>query len=81
MERVPGPIIPHQMAMVELIGLFPTKNFVIKNGEILLDPKLREQWLESNMPAPQRQIMDLLDRALTPPGGLPQTCWVPGWDY
>ena len=45
MERVPGPIIPHQMAMVELIGLFPTKNFVIKNGEILLDPKLREQWL------------------------------------
>ncbi len=81
LERVPGPVIPHQMAMVELMGLFSMNHFFFENAWLCLHPKIRKDWLESDMLGAQRQIMDLLDRALTPPGGLPQTCWVPGWDY
>lgn len=81
MERVPGPIIPHQMAMVELIGLFSMDIIPFEDAKLSLHPKVRKKWLESDMLGAQRQIMELLERALTPPGGLPQTCWVPGWDY
>jgi len=81
LERVPGPIIPHQMAMVELIGLFSMDILPFEDAKLSLHPAVRKKWLESDMLGAQRQIMELLDRALTPPGGLPQTCWVPGWDY
>lgn len=81
LERLPGPVIPHQMALVELVGLFSIDQFVIRDAEFSLHPKIRERWMQSDMLEAQGRILDLLDAALIPPGGVPQTCWVPGWEF
>lgn len=81
LERLPGPVIPHQAALVELVGLFPPAYFRGRNGVMFLDPKVRKLWQGSDLFEAQRVILDLLERALTPPGGLPQTCWVRGWEF
>lgn len=80
-QKIPGPLVPHHGAMTELVGLFPADHFFFQNGQLSFHPEIQKTWDQTSLNGSQDQIMDLLSRALEPPGGTPQVLWMPGWIF